>query len=80
MLSKHAPFCIEDNPECLCLTCANDSYSCCLLHGTACWIETCQDYTPETPNKPKKYKHYKPISFENVLKGEIELCPDCLIL
>ena len=78
-MAEHACFCVEDNPKCLCLTCANDSYSCCLFHGTTCWIETCPDYTPENPDKPKKHKPYKPISFENVLKGEIELCPDCLI-
>ena len=79
-MAEHAYWCIEDHLKCLCLTCANDSLSCCLFHNFDCSGETCPDYTPENPDKPKKHKHYKPISFENVLKGEIELCPDCLIL
>ena len=78
-MTEHACFCVENNPKCLCLTCINDSLSCCLFHYFDCSAEVCPDYSPENPDKPKKHKPYKPISFENVLKGEIELCPDCLI-
>ena len=78
-MTEHTYSCVESSPKCLCLTCINDSHSCCLFHNFACSAESCPDYTPENPDKPKKGKPYKPISFENVLKGEIKLCPDCLI-
>ena len=80
-MSEHTQSCFQNEPNCLCLTCANDTEVCCIRHLPThnCQDTVCVDYTPENPDKPKKTKAYKPISFENVLKGEIELCPDCLI-
>ena len=70
-MCEHAQTCFRNEPNCLCLTCTKDSAVCCIERTPkhSCKSTVCIDYTPE---KTKKTKPYKPISFENILKGGVK--------
>ena len=67
-MGEHTQTCFRNEPNCLCLTCANDTAVCCMKHKPVhyCKNTVCIDYIPE------KTKPYKPISFENVLRGGVK--------
>ena len=84
-MTTHSVDCIDRFPNCICLTCANDSKSnaCCINHARHCYITAnCEDYVFETQDesfkipKIKKEKEIqeesevKQISFESLMKGD----------
>lgn len=70
-MTTHSVDCIDRFPNCICLTCANDSKSnaCCINHARHCYnTANCEDYVKE--KEIQEESEVKQISFESLMKGD----------
>ena len=72
-MTTHDEDCIDRHPNCICITCANDSKSlenaCCIKHARHCYnTANCEDYVKE--KEIQEESEVKQISFESLMKGD----------